>query len=56
MALDAAWQATLRVVGLAPVVEGEGAEVEGVGEGVDAGAAGAGDESDSDPLEGLDLE
>jgi hypothetical protein len=54
MALDAAWQATLQSVGLAP--DGEGDEVAGDGEGAAAGAADEGDDSDSDPLLGLGLE
>jgi hypothetical protein len=57
MALEAAWQATLQVVGLAAAAaDDEGAELEGVGEGADAGAADAADESDSDGLAGLGLD
>ena len=54
MALDAAWQATLQSVGLAP--DGEGDEVARDREGAAAGAADEGDDSDSDPLLGLGLE
>jgi hypothetical protein len=56
MALDAAWMATLQVVGLAAGAGGADAEVEAVGEGVATEAADAGDESDPDALLGLGLD